>query len=620
MNSTTRENRSCPECGSNLSDSHPTAPCPACLMQLGLSAGNGGHTATVVPTIAHPSSGTENDDGFSRQQNIPGLDELSEQFPQLEILHIVGRGGMGTVYCARQKSLNRLVALKVIKPEAKDRADFADRFIREARALAQLNHQNIITVHDFGQHEDTYFFIMEYVDGINLRQMLQSHKLTPQQALQIVPAVCDALQYAHDKGIVHRDIKPENILIDTAGHVKIADFGLAKLLDKDTRSGPTLTQAHQVMGTMHYMAPEQIEKPLSVDHRADIYSLGVVIYELLTGELPLGRFAPPSRKVQVDVRLDEIVLHTLEKEPELRYQRVSDVKTDMQSVADGSYSEGSYSPEIVEPVVHNDPAYHHQRTYASATQIESAAQMAPAAYGNPRQAPIVAPMAASVAPTVAPAPPVKATEPVQKPGTFPAASFWTAWRSGQTYKNMLYLLMSFPLGIIYFVLVVVGLSTGISLVIVWIGLLILLGLFLAIQGISAFERGLVSTMLNTKINKRQRIRPREDLTVLQRAGRMFLNPDSWLGVLYMLGKFPLGIISFVFLVALTAVSISFILSPIAMVLPEDITDNDLPFVLRMLATILLPIIGVPLLCSSAYVFNGIAWLHARWAQICLGRK
>jgi hypothetical protein len=176
---------------------------------------------------------------------------------------------------------------------------------------------------------------MEFVDGVNLRQLQKARRLSPREALQIIPQICDALQYAHDEGVVHRDIKPENVLVDRKGRVKIADFGLAKILGR----GPEalrLTGEGQVMDTPHYMAPEQVEHPLTVDHRADIYSLGVVFYEMLTGELPLGRFQPPSRKVQVDVRLDEVVLHALEKEPDRRYQHASQVKTDVQQVAAGS--------------------------------------------------------------------------------------------------------------------------------------------------------------------------------------------------------------------------------------------------------------------------------------------
>ncbi len=147
-----------------------------------------------------------------------------------------------------------------------------------------------------------------------------------------MPQVCEALEYAHEEGFVHRDIKPENIFLDKKGQVKIGDFGLAKILNRPPTDF-TLTQPQQRMGTPNYMAPEQIEGSSNVDHRADIYSLGVVFYEMLTGELPLGRFDPPSRKVHVDVRLDEVVLHTLEKEPARRYQHASDVKTDVETIS-----------------------------------------------------------------------------------------------------------------------------------------------------------------------------------------------------------------------------------------------------------------------------------------------
>ena len=179
-----------------------------------------------------------------------------------------------------------------------------------------------------------HFFIMEYVDGLNLRQLERVGKLSPREALQIVPQICEALQFAHDEGVVHRDIKPENILLDKKGRVKIADFGIAKIMGREP--GVAITETKGAIGTPHYMAPEQVERPQTVDHRADIFSLGVVFYEMLTGELPLGKFAPPSRKVQVDVRLDEVVLHALEKEPERRYQQVSQVKTAVETIATGS--------------------------------------------------------------------------------------------------------------------------------------------------------------------------------------------------------------------------------------------------------------------------------------------
>jgi hypothetical protein len=172
---------------------------------------------------------------------------------------------------------------------------------------------------------------MEFVDGLSLRHLMKGRGLTPEEALKVVPKICESLEYAHSKGVIHRDIKPENILIDREGRVKIADFGLARLIaGNDPASQVTAT--HVVMGTPGYMAPEQYQS-MSVDHRADIYSLGAVFYEMLTGQLPVGRFDPPSRKIQVDVRLDEIVLKTLENEPDRRYQRAVDVKTDVEAVS-----------------------------------------------------------------------------------------------------------------------------------------------------------------------------------------------------------------------------------------------------------------------------------------------
>jgi predicted Ser/Thr protein kinase len=285
----------------------------------------------------------------------PPVEFMAGLFPQLEILELIGKGGMGAVYKARQPGLDRLVALKILPPRTGSDPGFAERFTREARALAKLNHPNIVGVYDFGQVSSAgvpsapsagaappstlnpqpstslHYFLMEYVDGPNLRQLERAGKLSPREAMQIIPQICEALQYAHDEGIVHRDIKPENVLLDKKGRVKIADFGLAKILGREPQDF-RLTGVGQVMGTPNYIAPEQVERPQEVDHRADIYSLGVVFYEMLTGELPLGKFAPPSRKVQVDVRLDEVVMHSLEKEPARRYQHASQMKSDVETI------------------------------------------------------------------------------------------------------------------------------------------------------------------------------------------------------------------------------------------------------------------------------------------------
>jgi serine/threonine protein kinase len=209
--------------------------------------------------------------------------ELAPFFPQLEILECLGRGGMGVVYKARQKSLNRIVALKLLAPERVRDAQFAERFTREAQTLAALNHPNIVTIYDFGQAGGFYFLLMEFVDGVNLRQLLRARKFTPEEALAIVPPLCDALQRAHDRGIVHRDIKPENLLLDKDGRVKVADFGIAKMLgttDAGKGGGASApgNTTQTAVGTPGYSAPEQKTDPQRVDSRADIYSLGVVFY------------------------------------------------------------------------------------------------------------------------------------------------------------------------------------------------------------------------------------------------------------------------------------------------------------------------------------------------------
>jgi len=265
-------------------------------------------------------------------------EQIAPHFPQFEILECLGRGGMGVVYKARQKTLNRFVALKLLAPERVNDPKFAERFTREAQALAALNHPNIVTIYDFGQAGGFYYLLMEFVDGVNLRHLLSERKFTPEEALTIVPPLCDALQFAHERGIVHRDIKPENILLDKSGRVKVADFGIAKILGPGNgESGggmPPIGNATQsALGTPGYSAPEQKSNPQSVDSRADIYSLGVVFYEMLTGEMPAGNIEPPSRKVHIDVRLDEVVLRAMEKKPELRYQQASVLKTQVETIA-----------------------------------------------------------------------------------------------------------------------------------------------------------------------------------------------------------------------------------------------------------------------------------------------
>ena len=173
---------------------------------------------------------------------------------------------------------------------------------------------------------------------MNLRQLLQAKRLTPKEALSIVPPVCDALQCAHDHGIVHRDIKPENLLIDKAGVVKIADFGIAKMIAAPAAEGASgavgapSSPATMALGTPDYAAPEQRDASAATDHRADIYSLGVVLYEMLTGERPTEKLEAPSKRVQVDIRIDEIVLRALEKTPEMRFQTAGEMRTQVEAL------------------------------------------------------------------------------------------------------------------------------------------------------------------------------------------------------------------------------------------------------------------------------------------------
>jgi serine/threonine protein kinase len=238
----------------------------------------------------------------------------------------VGLGGMGTVYRGTQLSLGRSVAIKVLR--VSDGYDFAfeDRFRREARAMAALNHPNIVAIYDYG-HLGTEFlyFVMEYVDGTDLGEIMRLGRMTTELALQLLPQICAGLEYAHSKGIVHRDIKPANIMLTRQGEVKIADFGLAK----DVALGASLaTETHMVMGTPEYAAPEQFNAHREVDHRADIYAFGVLMYQMLTGALPRGAWQPPSslRPGAVDPRFDAVVIRALMPDRQHRFQSITDMR------------------------------------------------------------------------------------------------------------------------------------------------------------------------------------------------------------------------------------------------------------------------------------------------------
>ncbi len=302
---------------------NPTHTCPQCHSPIPADAPGGLCPACVLLGVAGPTNLSQ-----ASAANAPTIEEVAAAFPELEIIEIIGQGGMGIVFKARQPRLDRLVALKILPPALAAQPGFAERFTREARVLARLAHPHIVAIYDFGESAGFYYLIMEFVNGVNLRAAMRAG-VKPEQALLLVPRICEALQFAHDHGVLHRDIKPENILLDTHGSPKLADFGIAKLAGEEAmKTGLTATGA--ALGTAAYMAPEQVEKPATVDHRADIYSLGVVLYEMLTGELPLGRFAAPSEKSTVNRGVDDVVMRALEKQRERRQQSATAMKTEVE--------------------------------------------------------------------------------------------------------------------------------------------------------------------------------------------------------------------------------------------------------------------------------------------------
>jgi serine/threonine protein kinase len=320
---------SCPRCGDSFPEGLEAGDyegiCPRCLAALAVEEDGG-----TVP-------GAVEDDMFSKARKDPPPLKRGGTFRGMEVLEVIGQGGMGVVYKARQIDLDRTVALKVLSPRlAAADPEFPRRFAREAQALASLDHPNIVRVHEMGREADLCYLVMEHVDGVNLRELLVQKKLPPEQALRIVPQLCDALEYAHSRGVIHRDIKPENIILSRSGAAKIADFGLARIVRQDEAAPSRLTQTNVIMGTADYMAPEQRDSMKGADHRSDIYSLGVVLYEILTGELPVGRFDPPSRRARLDARVDDIVLRAIERDPERRYQRASHMGRDLDQVATSS--------------------------------------------------------------------------------------------------------------------------------------------------------------------------------------------------------------------------------------------------------------------------------------------
>ena len=274
-----------------------------------------------------------------------------------EIGEVIGRGGMAEVHEGRDLRLGRRVAVKILRPDLARDPSFQARFRREAQSAAALNHPNIVAVYDTG--EDVLagegadaivvpYIVMEYVDGMTLRQLLASgRRLLPERALEITGGVLSALDYAHRHGIVHRDIKPANVMLTRTGDVKVMDFGIARAL---ADGASTMTATSTVMGTAQYLSPEQARGEV-VDARSDLYSAGVLLYELLTGRPPFTGDSPvsiayqhvsemPTPPSQVDggvsPEIDAVVLHSLSKRVEDRYQTAAEFRTDVERAVAGS--------------------------------------------------------------------------------------------------------------------------------------------------------------------------------------------------------------------------------------------------------------------------------------------
>jgi len=257
----------------------------------------------------------------------PEISRLEPLFPGYEIESLIATGGMGAVYCAVQKSLDRTVAIKILPDEFSKDASFCAGFEAEAKAMARLNHPNLIGVYDFGEVEGMLYIIMEYVPGKSLFHSAHGIAIDPGEVICLVTGICNGLAHAHENGIVHRDIKPSNILLDLNAQPKIGDFGLARPVERKD------TEGDDIFGTPHYTAPEVVNSPESVGFRADIFSVGVVLHELLTGLLPADDPRPVSAIRGCDPRFDAIIRRATNPDPELRYANAAEIARDLYAIS-----------------------------------------------------------------------------------------------------------------------------------------------------------------------------------------------------------------------------------------------------------------------------------------------
>jgi serine/threonine protein kinase len=296
-----------------------------------------GETAPVEITVAAAAHllavGRTRSRGAREIWAPPSVEDLQRMLPQYEISVLIGRGGMGAVYRGRQRSLDRDVAIKILPPEmAAEDSQFSERFQREGKAMARLSHPGIVAVFDAGETaEGLLYFVMEYVEGTDAQEMLVARGPLPAaEVLPLVMHVCDALEFAHASGFIHRDIKPSNIMVDDRGRVKVADFGLTRAMAVE---GVGLTGDSMTICTAEFAAPEAFAPGETLDGRADLYSVGVMLYHLLTGQIPRGRFEGPSSRVEgLDPRIDAIVDRAMQADRERRYSTARELRADLDRI------------------------------------------------------------------------------------------------------------------------------------------------------------------------------------------------------------------------------------------------------------------------------------------------
>ena len=309
----------------------PRGGCPVCALRRALCAG-------APPTVAATESGAP---GAAGGEQWPASENQRNRFGDYELLEEVAHGGMGVVFRARQVSLNRVVALKMILAGRLATEREVQRFRAEAEAVAKLRHPNIVAIHEVGVHEGQHYFSMDLVQGRNLASLVREHPLPPATAARYVQAIAEAIHHAHQQGVIHRDLKPSNVLIDESDQPRITDFGLAKQFKTDS----DLTLSGQVLGSPNFMPPEQAAgRNQEVGPQSDLYSLGAILYYLLTGRPPFAAqsvqatlakvlqaepLAPRALNEAVPQDLQTICLKCLEKDTRRRYRTARELADEL---------------------------------------------------------------------------------------------------------------------------------------------------------------------------------------------------------------------------------------------------------------------------------------------------